>query len=234
MKTRTAPFTFAILSAFTLLLASACLAFSQGFANLDFESAQVIPLTQGADYPPYSIATTNALPGWAVYLGSSQQSQITDTPALGSTWVFLIATNGALSGNFSVGLQGGSTYSSASISQTGLVPVGTESLQFEAQSSLAAIPGSLVVSLGGQNILFSALSADSNYTLYGGNISPAFAGQTETLTFSALESIYGANNWDIDNIQFSSIPTPEPSTVGLFALGGLLLGYRRWRQSPRS
>jgi hypothetical protein len=48
-----------------LLLTSGQLGFSQGFQNMDFESAQIIPLTQGADFPPYSVATTNAVPGWA-------------------------------------------------------------------------------------------------------------------------------------------------------------------------
>jgi hypothetical protein len=49
---------------------------AQSFVNLDFESAQIIPLTQSADFPPYSVATSNALPGWTVYYGGTSQSQI--------------------------------------------------------------------------------------------------------------------------------------------------------------
>jgi hypothetical protein len=220
MKTKVALF-------ITLLIAGQ-LGFSQGFVNLDFESAQIIPLTVGADFPPYSIATTNALPGWTVYYGSIQQFQITyNDPALGSTFVTLNATNGAqISGNFSVLLQGGLTASAASISQTGLVPVSALSLLFEAQPSA----GTLQVSLGGQNLSLFALSSGANYTLYGANIS-TFAGRTEQLTFSALEDLQDLyNNWNIDNIQFSSMPIPEPSVLGLSALGGLIFGLRRWKK----
>jgi hypothetical protein len=82
-----------------------------------------------------------------------------------------------------------------------------------------------VVSLGGQNLSYFALSNGPNYTLYGGNIPSAFAGKSEQLMFSALE---GENFWEIDDIQFSSSPVPEPSELALAALGTLLLGFRRW------
>src|SRR5580658_4481856 len=86
-----------------LLFSPARLCFSQGFINLDFESARIIPLTVGADDPPYSVATTNALPGWAVFINGSQLSQITyNDPAIGSPFVTLWATNGQqISGKYS-------------------------------------------------------------------------------------------------------------------------------------
>src|ERR1700733_10194384 len=95
-----------------VLLAGREMGFSQGFLNLDFEQAKVIPLA-GGDYDAYSIAVTNALPDWSVYFGTEQQSQITyNDPALGSTFVTLYATNGLqLAGNYSVELQGGGTFS---------------------------------------------------------------------------------------------------------------------------
>ncbi len=87
--------------------------------------------------------------------------------------------------------------------------------------------GSLLVSLSGQNIPFSVISTELNYTLYGGNIS-TFAGQVEQLTFTAPN---GNNNfWEIDDIQFSSSPVPEPSELALGAFGTLLLGFRRWKR----
>jgi len=198
----------------------------QGFVNLNFEDAQIIPIA-GSPIYPYAIATTNALLGWTVYTGASQPAQVItyNAPALGSTWVNLWATNGQqIDGNFSVLLQGGITASSASISQTGLIPVSTKSLLFEAQSGPGVVAGSLVVSLGGQIISFSAISTGPNYILYGGDIS-TFAGLTEQLTFSALEG--GGNNWNIDDIQFSPSSVPEPTTLGLIALGALLFGLRR-------
>jgi hypothetical protein len=211
------------------LLLSAAGALAQGtFQNLNFESARIIPIPSG-DYGPNSIATTNALPGWAVFIGSSQLSEITyNDPDLGSTWVNLWATNGAqISGRYSVLLQGGLSAPAASISQTALVPVSAESLLFEAQPG----PGSLLVSLGGQNIPFFALSTGSNYTLYGGDVT-AFAGQTEQLVFSAID-IGGGNDWIVDNIQFSNSGIPEPSVFSLFALGALLLGWRVLRRRRR-
>jgi hypothetical protein len=196
---------------------------------LDFESSRIIPIVNG-DYGQTTIAVTNALPGWAVFIGSNQVSQITyNDPALGSTWVTLWATNGQqISGNYSVLLQGGLTASSASISQTGLIPVLAESLLFEAQPQADA--GTLEVSLRGVNLPFFALSSGANYTLYGADIS-AFAGQTEQLTFSALVEVssYG-NDWNIDNIQFSNLPIPEPGVFSLSVLGALLLGWRVLRR----
>jgi hypothetical protein len=97
-----------------------------------------------------------------------------------------------------------------------MVWVGTESLQFEALSSLAAVPGSLLVSLGGEGLAFFALSTGPNYILHGADAS-SFAGQTEQLTFSALKG--GANGSTIDNIQFSDQSVPDPSISGLSALG---------------
>jgi hypothetical protein len=202
--------------------------FCQGFVNLNFESAQIIPIAGG----PYvnSIATSNALPGWTVLYGSSQQSVMSyNAPALGSTFVTLYATNGLqLAGNYSVLLQGGGTASAATISQTGLVPADALSLLFygAANSSLSS---GLVVSLGGQDISFSAISNELNYTLYGGNIPSDMAGLSEPLTFSALEAFGGYNNWNIDDIQFSSSAVPEPSTLALCALGGLFLVWRNRR-----
>ena len=211
----------------TIVLVSLCNGFSQGFVNLDFESASIIPLV-GGPYYPYSILVANAVPGWTVNIGGVQVSQITyNDPTAGSAGATLWATNGAqISGRYSVDLTGsidGTT--AASISQSSLVPVTANSILFEAQPGF----GALVISLGGQSLSFFALSSGSNYTLYGADVS-AFAGQTEQLTFSALGYSQRLNYWNIDNIQFSSSPVPEPGALGLFALGGALLSLRRWKQ----
>ena len=209
-----------------LLLLGSGRCFSQSFINLNFESATIIPATD-SPYYPYGIATSTALPGWTVLIGGAQQSEITyNSPSTGATWVSLWATNGEqIDGNFSVLLQGGGSASVASISQAGLVPVGAQMLFFEAQPGL----GTLEVTLGGQDIPFSAISTGPNYTLYGGDIS-AFAGQVEDLEFSALEGAFtggGLNGWNIDDIQFSTDPAPEPGTFALCALGGLCLAWQR-------
>ena len=197
-------------------------AYAQGtFQNLDFEGAQIVPISGS----PSWIATTNALPGWTGFVGANQVSRITyNNPAIGSTWVNLEATNVfVLQGNYSITLQGGLSASAASISQTGLVAGSARSLQFEATGYVQAVPGSLVVSLGGQNVPLVALSTTARYTLYGGDVT-AFAGLSEQLTFSALNGI--DNYWTIDAIQFSNLGVPEPGFLGLSALGGLLVGWR--------
>jgi hypothetical protein len=196
---------------------------SQSFINLDFESAKVISDPTGAYYP-YSIAITNALPGWSVF-GTTQGDITYNDPALGSCAVTLWATNGLqISGKYSVLLQGG-IGPEAYISQTGLVPTGTESLLFEAAPlSGVAVLSALEVSLGGQEIPYYALFTGPNYTLYGGNIPSALAGEVDQLTFTCPGGgVEGtANNWTIDNIQFSASQVPEPQVLGLTALGGLL------------
>jgi hypothetical protein len=204
---------------------------SQGFVNLNFESARIIPLTTGANFPPYSVAVTNAVPGWSVFFGTNQVNQITyNDPALGSTFATLWATNGAqISGNFSLLLQGGLTDTSATISQTGLVPLSAASMLFEAQPTFGASAGSLIALLGGQPLNFFVISANANYTLYGADVT-AYAGQVAQLSFSALHG--NRNNWNIDNIQFSTSPIPEPGTFALAGIGGLVLAWRCRKHFP--
>jgi len=200
--------------------------FAQGFVNLDFELAKIIPIAPAANF----VATSNALPGWTVFVFSinSPQSAIAyNYPEAGT--VSLWATNGQqIAGNYSVLLHGGTTTPSASIAQTGEVPVSAVSLFFEAQAPTVGI---LQVSLGGQNIPVYAISTGPNYTLYGGDIS-AYAGRTEQLVFSALAA-YRSSGWNIDNIQFSTQPIPEPGGLTLLGLGILLFSFFRLRNSCR-
>jgi hypothetical protein len=220
-------------SKISILLLALCLnGRAQGFMNSDFESAVIIP-DPSSPYYPYAVYASTAVPGWTVtgFLGPSELFY--DTTSAGSTCVSILSTNGnplygiprALAGNFSVYLYGGVTAPSASISQTATVPASAESMEFIGQQ---AGSGTLQVSLGGQNLSYFALSNGPNYTLYGADVS-AFAGHSEQLTFSAL---HGEQTWNIDNIQFSSTPIPEPSAFALAVLGALALGYNYRRTRP--
>jgi hypothetical protein len=206
-----------------LVLAGIQNGFSQGFVNLNFESAKIIP-DPTSPYYPFGIAISNAVPGWAVF-GSTQGDITYNDPAVGSSWVSLIATNGQqISGKYSVLLQGGtSSLSEAAISQTAVVPGSAESLLFEGQPG----GGMLVVSLGGQDLSFAAVGTGSDYTLYEAALPAGLAGQSEQLEFTTPGGI--PNNWNIDNIQFSPFAVPEPGTLALTALGGLFLAFRRWK-----
>lgn len=196
-------FRIARLSAALLVLS--CSALGQGFQNLDFESS-TITQTQ----PAGMVSETNALPGWiagAFPLNHLPTVGFNNAVSNGVYYsgVFLLGTNSgsAIEGGFSVLLQvaaGPGITQAASIDQTALVPVGSQSILFKAQPG----SGSFVVSLGSQTIPLFAQSTGSNYTLYGGDIS-AFAGQTLDLGFIALKSSQ-LNSWILDSIQFSSSP----------------------------
>jgi hypothetical protein len=209
----------------TVVIAGSAL--GQGaFQNLDFESAQVIPVSTNAN-GSVNIATANALPGWSAFAGANQLSLIPYNSQAEAAWpvVGLYGSNvTVIGGNFEVMLTSG-----GSISQTGLVPANAESLLFGA-AFIASPP--FVVSLDGQNLSYEVISNALNsqgysYTIYGADIS-AFVGQVETLAFSAPG--YGI----LDNIQFSPITIPEPSAISLICLGSGVLFYvrRRRHHSP--
>lgn len=188
---------------------------AQGFVDLNFENATIVPDTS-SPYYPYAVYASSALPGWTVsgvtFLPTNEilYNDIT----LGDACVSIMGTNGnpaALAGKYSVYL-----YNGVSISQTGVVPAQANSLDFIA---FGANDSLLTVSLDGQNISFIPLSGTANYTEYGGNLPAGMDGLSEQLVFSALAG--QNNNWVIDNIQFSPTLVPEPNALGLFALGGL-------------
>lgn len=200
------------------------------FQNLAFEAATV-----SQSQVLGVVNSTDALPGWNVYFGTSGPQAQMDFGAMivgsPSPWVVLFGTNnigdgGSIEGDFSVYLTGqqvafpGEGDSPAgSINQTGLVPANAESIFFKAQPGTA----SFVVSLDGQNIPLGDLATGPNYTLFGGDIS-AFAGQDSELAFTAGNLGTG---WNLDSIEFSPEAVPEPSTWALLIAGSGLFFFRR-------
>jgi len=215
------------------LLLSAAGAVGQGtFQNLNFEDA-VIVQDPTSIYYPWGVYASAAIPGWTTYVGGNPQSDILyNDIALGATSISIHRSDsvlGSLAGAYSIQLYGGITASSASITQSGLVPADASSLFFKAKYS-GPPGGTLLVSVGGQNIPFSAVASQPNYTLFAGDVS-AFAGQSWELSFSAPQGIN--NYWMIDDIVLSSQQIPEPSVFGLSALGALLMGWRVLRERRR-
>ncbi len=207
----------------------------QNFVNLNFEQATITPDPSSPNYPN-AVYASNAIRGWTATGFLSPNDIFFNTVSLGATSVSLEGTNGvfpALDGKYSIDLYGGveGPAAGASISQTGLVPSGTASIRFIAQG-VGAAGGPLLVSLDGQNIPTYAISTGPNYTTYAGDIS-GFANQAEQLTFTAPQ---GVNNyWELDDIQFSVTPVPEPSTLSLFGISILFLCWRmRPNASPSS
>ena len=200
---------------------------SQGFMNLDFEDATI---TIASGFPSY-VLESDAIPGWTATPLNSLNGNLYigyNTISLGGAAAFLYDNNNTgqkpIQGNYSVLLQGPqlsipSTPSTAAIGQTGTIPTTAQSLTFLANQF------GLQVTFKGLPIDFLVTGSTANYNVYSADIS-AYAGQTGQLLFTAPLN----SSVLLDNIQFSSSPVPEPSTFALTALGGLLLGFRRWKK----
>ena len=196
------------------------------FQNLGFEAARLTPIAPGQFGD--SVPLGEALPGWSGFLGTQQVTSVLQNNfALGSANISILGPNwplnGIIEGQYTVLLQAGlispNYFVDASISQTGLIPVGTESIQLKVYGS------DFSVSFAGQNIPLIPLSAGSNYTLYGGDVAE-YAGQTGPLTISGLRDPTRFNAVSVDSILFSAQVVPEPSVLGLLAIGLFLLGWR--------
>jgi hypothetical protein len=199
-------------------------AYCQGtFQNLDFESANIPPGTLIGSILP----VTNAFPGWAVTTqvgydgfsaGGAIMSVIDTNPGGGFT---------PLQGQYSAMLFGGEG-GPTTLSQTGTVPVGTQSLRVDLAGTGVPL---LIVSIGGQTIQLAPVATFPNYTQYGGDIA-SFAGQVTTLGFTEQPPAGAPPSvLELDDIQFSVSPVPEPATLALFATGAVFLALRRRRNA---
>jgi hypothetical protein len=219
---------------FCFLLASSVYSgFAQGFVNLDFNSANIPSGTSSSTF----VSITDAIPGWTAYYGNNLQTAVLyDSLAIGSVNLAILDANVSFAGFLIPGNEntvvlqaggGGPEEVSASISQTALIPSTANSILFEASLPYAA---GWQVSIAGQNIPVTQISTiNSNFGVYAGNIS-AFAGQVDNLEFTALSGAGPTVNLYLDSISFSPSPVPEPNSLGLFALGGLVMAYRQWRR----
>jgi hypothetical protein len=209
------------------------------FQNLDFESP-VLPLTAQDSYGRVPIA--NALPGWTAFAGANPETLVLyNTIFLDSTGVGLVGpltgdpgpfpTQSRIEGNYTVFLEAGfelfnsSRRSDAIISQFGVVPDDTRSLQFKVFAL-----GAFTVCLGGENLSLIPLSTSTDFTLYAGDAS-RFSGQTAELRFTAISSPERQPNvvW-LDSISFSPVPIPEPGIWALVGMGLLFLGCQLCRR----
>ena len=218
--------------AFALLLSSS--AFGQAdFRNLDFEAARV------QDLPPDSIGEvvtrSQALPGWLAQVGSNLDPAINHNFLFhGTAGISLIGPQSPMlapQGNYFVVLQAGQNplnppggLVDASISQFGTVPSFAQSLQFLSSPILEGAE----VSFGGATIPLFLISVESGYGRWGGDVS-AFAGQSGELRFTALGMPAPTFGFFLDDIRFSPLPVPEPSSWALLALGAALIFITRRR-----
>ena len=213
---------------------------AQAFQNLDFESATLVTAPNG------TINFSAAFPGWGGFAGTNQLGTVQhNLTFLDTTGISIIDTNPLppgvfgelIDGNYTAVLQAGVyngfTPTDVSLSQTGVVPLGTKSLSFLALPSSLAI-SNFTVSLGGVSLnLISSPVANENYTLYEADVS-AFAGLPEELKFTLLaQNPHVSNRYlSLDDIQFSPIAIPEPSGFDLVMVALVSLGLWRKAVSP--
>ena len=189
-------------------------AYPQGtFQNLDFENGTFIPIPGD----PYGrVYWAQAVPGWTGYVSTNQidwalhNGMFLDNPGIG-IWGLDFPSSGIFHGHCFVALQFGSlsgSFAVCSIAQTGMIPLGTQSIRYLTNQQL--IPG-FDVTFAGQQIPLSLLGGTpSGNWIWGGDVS-VYAGQTGELRF--------AGGTYLDYIQFSTLPIPEPSMLGLMILG---------------
>jgi len=223
-----------------LLLIGMNLGFSQGFINLNFESADVSGYSSGTFN---SIPMSQAFPGWnGAFISSTSTNGVStasynvlplSTAAISIGDTNLMPYGAPLQGFYSALLFGANGYASE-ISQTGLVPSGSQSLLMDVADVTGVAGGSFSVLLNGQDINMIALQVLPSYTLYGGNAS-AFAGQVADLSIIVpqLANPNDPSGWEFDAIRFSPTTVPEPTVLGLSALGSLFLALHRCRKSTK-
>ena len=197
---------------------------AQSFVNLNFEQATIAPTPPGGWMYPADPA--QCFPGWTV--GGSGTVVSYNDLSLGAPAVNLMGPQFPnlpnylpLEGYYSVLFQYFEIAGPPpSVSQTGLIPAGTQSINFlvgpgqsDAAVSVNGIPIPLVWMADGR---------------LAGNVS-AFADTEALLTISTSTGNGFRGDWlYIDDIQFSSEPVPEPAICSTISVSALLfIGIRR-------
>ena len=217
----------------TLILIAGCscaatLAGAQSFRNLGFESPRIPPLQPGS--VDFNVPISVALPNWKGFVGTNALTTVVhNTLTVSSASISLYdrlvfdGPHWVIDGDYTVILHPGSfggRHVNTSISQFGMVPAGSESLQ------LKSLDPEISVTFAGQQLPLFNLGAGVNYTLLGADIS-AFVGQSGELTISASRI-----PTPIDSIVFSPQQVPEPRVAVLLGVGLLVLTYSLMRHRP--
>jgi hypothetical protein len=197
-----------------LLIAETTMLGQGTFRNLDFESAN-IPVVPAGQLGRL-VSPEDGLPGWTVYAPSLVHNGL---PAGGSAVVIFgpeWSSSAILQGRYSVGIFTGVSGIEA-IGQSGRIPEKAKSVQFFGKPGVVNV----AMTFRGNPLSFFDLGGNDHSHIYGADIS-GYAGQTGELRFTGVPPLPNSSNSAfIDNIEFSPIPIPEPTTLTLL-FGGLL------------
>jgi hypothetical protein len=208
------------------------------FQNLDFEqrtfhSPPTNYVPNGNAIGPNPISDAFGLPFWTAKEDATVCTALRGGGgALDETSVALFGpTNHPIDGSYTLELSAyanapSDLYKTSSISQTGDVPANAKSIQFLLRSPYSIVQSNPLVTLNGTTINLVPISTNGNIVTMAGDVS-AFAGTTAQLQISAAGTsgngfFYTENYFDLDDISFSPNPAPEPSSIALCALGGLI------------
>jgi hypothetical protein len=166
-----------------------------------------------------------ALPGWTASIGGVDQSTILyDVFSGSSASIALFDPTTPLSGgNYTLALIGGGGYTAA-LQQTGMIPVGANSIQVLSQTyplNNPIINSSAGFMINGQLVSLFPISVQNNNLTYAGDVSQ-FAGKTVTIEFYVSDRT-ALGSLNLQDITFSSQGVPEPGTFALAGLGGVAL-----------
>ncbi len=218
--------------AIVLLATSTALTRSAALRNLDFEEAVTNNVEFFSDLGGrvYGIGVIDEmLPGWQVFQGTNAVTSIWFNGPVGEDGGISVSLNDDRRGGFPGVREGkfdllvGGTLRPLTLRQTGEIPLDAGYLVFN------QAPFMFTPYVNGERLPDASTDFTHRYFYF---IAP-YAGQTVDLAF-AIGSPGSFSSAFIDDIRF--LPIPEPSTVGLLALGSLLWGghIRRGRQKRRS
>ncbi len=202
----------------------------QNFTDLNFASATVVPVNGSDTFIEFS----PAFPGWTGYIGTNVATEaVYNETALDSSGISLLGNpvfpgyEATLQAGFLLNQPGTSV--DTSLSQTGLIPAGTQSLLFS--GSYQGQANGFAVTLNGQTLPLITVSIgySSVFVEYGANIS-AWAGQTATLAFTVFpQQPHTDDNYlNLADIRFSDLPVPVPEP-GIFVFVLLVLSSSFFR-----
>lgn len=206
-----------LVAAGLLVAGTSVTGFSQSFQNLGFEEAQLVPVTPGYEG---QVQTVPAFRWWHVYWDTNLAPFVLyNNMFLDSAGVSILDTNfyvlpQVFQGKYTALLYGGYSLTGypyvrlpVSIAQTGAIPASAKTLLFDARMLSGGTD--FAVSVAGQNLPYFALASNTNYVLYGVDVS-TMAGQTRELRFTAYPHLYpeptAINYVYLDDIRFSASP----------------------------